>query len=169
LVARTEPAMSDEPAEGIGRVGRLSEPMSLLAFAEQVAAAIPATAQGVRVAGDPTAPVQTVAVVGGAGDSLFDEVRAADVDVYVTADLRHHPASEARERAAFDGGRPYLVDLSHFASEWPWLSGAATELAASLSRIAESASASSAEGQDGTVECRVSTIVTDPWTTVVAP
>ena len=44
------------------------------------------------------------------------QVRAAGVDAYVTADLRHHPASEALEH-----GGPGLVDVSHWASEWPWL------------------------------------------------
>ena len=56
-------------------------------------------------------------MVGGAGDSEFDRVRAAGVDAYVTADLRHHPATEAR---AYDEG-PALVDVAHWASEWPWL------------------------------------------------
>ena len=35
-----------------------------------------------------------VAVCGGAGDSALDAALAAGVDAYVTADLRHHPASE---------------------------------------------------------------------------
>lgn len=92
------------PAEtGIGRVGRLEEPTTLRTFAERVAAALPPTEQGVRVAGDLDATVSTVAVVGGSGDSLFDAVRGAGADVYVTADLRHHPASELRERAEFEG------------------------------------------------------------------
>ena len=47
-------------------------------------------------------------------------------DVYVTADLRHHPASEAREAAV--NGRPYLIDVSHFGSEWLWLTPAAGAL-----------------------------------------
>lgn len=132
---------------GIGRVGTLAESEPLAAFARRVARALPATAGGVRVAGDPDTPVRTVAVCGGAGDSLFDAVRSARVDAYVTADLRHHPASEARE-----GRAPALVDVAHWASEWPWLSDAAARLAAAL-------------GQSGTtVETRVSTTPTDPWT-----
>ena len=108
---------------GIGRVGALREPTTLAAFAAVVAGALPATAQGVRFAGDPDGRVERVAVVGGSGDSLFDAVRASGVDAYVTADLRHHPASELRERAEFEAAdgptTPYLVDLAHFASEWP--------------------------------------------------
>ncbi len=160
LVARDGDAPEDA-ARGIGRVGRLARPTSLRAFAERVAEVLPPVAQGVRVAGDLDATVSTVAVVGGSGDSLFDAVRAAAADVYVTADLRHHPASELRERAEFEAdparraaGTPFLVDVAHFASEWPWLLYAAEDLATRLG--------------PGTVTTRVSTLGTDPWTTRVA-
>ncbi|MCR6647823.1 MAG: Nif3-like dinuclear metal center hexameric protein [Cellulomonas sp.] len=143
---------------GTGRVGRLPQPTTLRAFAQAAADATPATAQGVRFAGDPDATIERVAVVGGSGDPFFDAVRAAGADVYVTADLRHHPASEQRERAEFDAARsgraatPYLVDLAHFASEWPWLALAARDLAADLQALGT------------TVETRVSVRRTDPWT-----
>ncbi|MFC0715055.1 Nif3-like dinuclear metal center hexameric protein [Cellulomonas biazotea] len=147
-------------ATGIGRVGRLPEPTTLARFAAAVAAAVPATAQGVRFAGDPDGHVERVAVVGGSGDSLFDAVRASGADAYVTADLRHHPASELRERAQFEArdgrSRPFLVDLAHFASEWPWLAHAARDLKADLAAAGT------------TVETRVSTLSTDPWTGRVA-
>ncbi|MBM4558630.1 hypothetical protein GS466_27235 [Rhodococcus hoagii] len=71
--------------------------------------------------GRPAQRIRRVAVCGGAGDSLFDAVRASGADVYVTADLRHHPASEARGTAASGEGRPALVDVSHWASESLWL------------------------------------------------
>ena len=135
---------------GIGRVGSLPEPTSLAAFADVVATALPHTPQGVRVAGEREATVQRVAVCGGSGDSLFPAVRASGADVFVTADLRHHPASEAREEAA--GGPPYLVDVAHWASEWPWLHGCAERLAGEAS------------ARGATVETRVSERRTDPWT-----
>ncbi|WP_146925157.1 Nif3-like dinuclear metal center hexameric protein [Cellulomonas xylanilytica] len=142
---------------GTGRVGSLREPTTLRAFAASVAAALPATAQGVRFAGDPEGRVERVAVVGGSGDSFFDAVRASGVDAYVTADLRHHPTSELRERAEHDGSStPYLLDVAHFASEWPWLAHAARALE------------QDAAAAGTTVETRVSTVSTDPWTGRVA-
>ena len=99
-----------------------------------------------RFGGDPDRPVRTVAVCGGAGDDLFDAVRAAGADAYVTADLRHHPASEALEH-----GAPGLVDVSHWASEWPWLADCERLLRSGLGDRAD------------TVETRVSRLVTDPW------
>lgn len=100
----TGPLVPDpsDPAgrRGSGRIGELPEPMPLSAFAAQVAAGLPATAAGVQVAGDPERLISRVAVCGGSGDSFLAEVRASGVDAYVTADLRHHPASEASEAAA---------------------------------------------------------------------
>src|SRR5690606_862417 len=112
-------------APGTGRIGRLPEAMTLRAFAELVARILPATAQGIRVGGDLDAEVRTVAVCGGSGDSLLARVRSLGADVYLTADLRHHPASEH-----LAGGRPFLVDATHWASEWPWLPRAAEVLRA---------------------------------------
>jgi putative NIF3 family GTP cyclohydrolase 1 type 2 len=92
-------------------------------------------------------------VLGGAGDDQFDAVRSAGADVYVTADLRHHPALEAREEAR--GGPPYLVDAGHWASEWLWLPTAREQLRSAL-------------GERGTtVDFHISTLCTDPWDFVV--
>lgn len=132
---------------GIGRICQLPAPLPLAEFAAQVAAGLPATATGVRVSGDPKRPIHRVAVSGGSGDGFFAEVRAAGVDAYVTADLRHHPASEATEASAVA-----LVDAAHWATEWPWLNLAARSLEA----------AAAEHGWE--LATRVSTLVTDPWT-----
>ena len=135
---------------GIGRLGDLPAPVTLEAFARSVAAAIPATAGGVRVAGDPGQPVRRVAICSGAGDSLLADARRSGADVYLTADLRHHPAEEHLA----EGGCA-LVDVSHWASEWPWLDGAAQTLASDLAA-------------DGfTVDGHVSSRSTDPWSFLV--
>lgn len=130
---------------GIGRVCRLAEPEPLSAFVERATRALPATAYGLRAAGAPERVVETVAVSGGAGDSYLATATALGVDVYLTADLRHHPASEHLEQA----GAPALVDVAHWASEWPWC-----EQAADIVRAAF----------PGTVDVLVSSTRTDPWT-----
>jgi dinuclear metal center YbgI/SA1388 family protein len=131
----------DDPRRGLGRVGELPAPLSLREFAAGAAEGLPATAGGLRVAGDPDALIRTVAVCGGAGDSLLAAARAAGADVYLTADLRHHPASEFRE-----AGGTALVDAAHWATEWPWLRDAAGLLG------------------ETNVETRISAAVTDAWT-----
>ena len=149
------PAANGLPEEGIGRVGDLEEMLTLGDFAARVFGILPAVAGGVRVSGDRDGLVRRVAVCGGAGDSLLGEVRASNADVYLTADLRHHPASEAREAAVDD--RPYLIDVSHFASEWLWLPAAAEALGNVLGD----------QGHD--VEIRVSTTNSDPWDFILTP
>jgi putative NIF3 family GTP cyclohydrolase 1 type 2 len=143
-----ELAALDDRTRGSGRIGRLAEPSTLRGFAARVAAVLPETAHGVRVSGDPEQPVETVALCGGAGDFLLDRARAVGADVYLTSDLRHHPASELREHADL-GGAPALVDVAHWAAEWTWLPVLRDRLAAGLG---------------DTVEVRVSSTNTDPWT-----
>lgn len=121
----------ETPSSGIGRIGELPEPMTLGRLARLLADLLPATASGIRVSGDYDRHVQSVAVCGGAGDSLLAEPAVLASDVYITSDLRHHPASEARENAKLRGG-PALIDISHWASEWLWLETAAAELRVEL-------------------------------------
>ncbi|WP_109507232.1 Nif3-like dinuclear metal center hexameric protein [Nocardioides speluncae] len=128
---------------GTGRVGKVAA-TTLREFAEAVAKILPDTVHGVRVGGDPERAVRKVAVCGGAGDFLLDAMAATDADVYVTSDLRHHPAAEFLEK-----GGPALVDIAHWAAEWTWLPVVSERLNDALG---------------DTVETRVSTTPTDPWT-----
>lgn len=138
------------PGTGIGRVGRRGEPTTVGRLARELAAMLPATASGVRVAGDYAAPVRTISLCGGAGDSLLRETAVVTSDAFITADLRHHPASEAREQSRLGGG-PALIDVSHWASEWLWLDTAAAQLTAALPEL----------------NVQVSDLRTDPWDFVV--
>ncbi|HEU5045849.1 MAG TPA: Nif3-like dinuclear metal center hexameric protein [Nocardioidaceae bacterium] len=139
--------LADPPGtRGHGRIGALPQPMPLREFAAQVSRALPETAHGVRVSGDPDRQVRTVAVASGAGDYLLDTVLGSGADVFVTSDLRHHPASEFREH-----GRAALVDVAHWAAEWTWLPVVEARVRDAFG-----------DGED-TVETRVSTTVTDPW------
>ena len=109
------------PADtGIGRLASLAVPQRFTDFVARVDAALPRTSWGIRAAGDPDAQISRVAVCGGAGDSLLSAARVAGVQAYVTADLRHHPADEHRR-----GSDVALVDVAHWASEYPWCTQAA--------------------------------------------
>lgn len=141
-----EVADTGQATTGTGRVGDV-EATTLADFARTVARALPSTTGGVRVAGDPERAVRRVALVGGAGDFLLDSMASSDVDVYVTSDLRHHPASEFVEKKG-----PALIDVAHWAAEWTWLPVVEARLRAHLG---------------ATVETRVSTLSTDPWTMLV--
>jgi dinuclear metal center YbgI/SA1388 family protein len=139
-VVALEPLPSDV---GLGRIGSLPHPERLSTFVSRVGAALPSTSWGVRAAGDSDATVSRIAVCGGAGDSLLGAAAAADVQAYVTADLRHHPADE--HRRASDVA---LIDVAHWASEFPWCEQAADVLR-------------SAFGAELSIDvCRIRT---DPW------
>ena len=142
------PIVSSNGSEstGVGRVGNLTESVTLGALARTVANMVPATAQGIRVSGEFARDVRRVAICGGAGDSLLGEASVREADVFITSDLRHHPASEFREWAKLNRGAA-LIDVSHWASEWVWLETAAEQLRAALPAVTVS----------------VSDIRTDPW------
>ncbi|MCH4209186.1 Nif3-like dinuclear metal center hexameric protein [Bifidobacterium sp.] len=134
-------------AVGLGRIGRLERPMSLEAFARRAAAALPPTKLGVQVGGDLSAPISTVAVLPGSGDSEFDVVRDCGADVYVTSDLRHHPATDALQQMRYEAslcaegtetgkgsgsGRPALINTPHSAIESLWLRYAVEDVPAAV-------------------------------------
>jgi putative NIF3 family GTP cyclohydrolase 1 type 2 len=116
--------------------------MSLEEFTGFAASRLPATAAGIRAAGDPARTIRTVAVCGGAGEGFLADAKRAGVDAYLCADLRHHPASEHLAE-----GGPALLDVAHWATERPWLDDVAAWLRAELA-----------------VDVVVSDLDTDPWT-----
>ncbi|MBI1758449.1 MAG: Nif3-like dinuclear metal center hexameric protein [Actinobacteria bacterium] len=135
------PADRGPTGTGLGRVGELAAPSTVAELADRVAAALPATVAGLRVAGDLARIVRTVAVCGGAGDSLLAAAGAAGADAYLTADLRHHPVSDH-----LAAGGPVVLEAAHWATEWPWLPVAAGRLAREVG-----------------VRTAVSERITDPW------
>ncbi len=138
----TRPLVPGVDGGGLGRIGELPEPMPLADLAALAARRLPATAGGVRAAGDPRRTIRTMAVCGGAGDTFLGDAARAGVDAYLCADLRHHPAGEHLA----DGG-PALLDVAHWASERPWLDEVAGWLRERFP-----------------VDVVVSDIDTDPWT-----
>ena len=137
----------DNSDVGHGRIANLTESTTLLDFARFVARCLPATAPGVRVAGNPEMAIRTVALCAGSGGSFLDLAIDQQADVYVTSDLRHHSASDALERARAIGREFALIDISHWAAESMWLEVAAKQLAQLLPDV----------------KFVVSDLRTDPW------
>lgn len=101
----------EDPPRGFGIVGRLPAPTPLREVAAKLRQNLPAP--DLRYAGDPDRGIQTVAIVGGAGDGLIDAAHASGADVYVTGDLRHHVTLDAMELGMA------LIDAGHHATEHP--------------------------------------------------
>lgn len=132
---------------GLGAVGSLPEATTVEQLARTISSLVPATAQGIRFTGAGDRTVCRIAVCPGAGDSFLPAAADADVDVYITSDLRHHTALEHLESAGEPGTVPALIDVAHFASEGLWLPLAQRLL---QERFAE-------------LEVLISTVSTDPW------
>jgi dinuclear metal center YbgI/SA1388 family protein len=132
---------------GHGRIGRLPAPIKLVDFARQIAKVLPATAGGLKVAGDAELEVRTVALCGGAGDSFLMDALTSEADVFVTSDLRHHPTQDALEDAKAKGKLFAIIDISHWAAESLWLDVAVKELSIAVPGV----------------KFVVSDLRTDPW------
>lgn len=158
---------SQDVQVGLGRVGKLETPTKLYDFAQRVASLLPVTQLGVQVAGNPNALVQTVAVLPGSGDSMFNAVRDSGVDVYVTSDLRHHPVSDAIQQAQYEAhflpqsdrhpqARPMLINTPHSAIESLWFNYAQNDIPEAVRKATGYA-----------LEVEVTTRSTDPWDFVI--
>ena len=144
---RTIPLAETGPQIGHGRVGNLTDAISLGEFSKAVARVLPPTATGVRVAGNFESQVHRIALCGGAGDSFIEAAYESGADVYLTSDLRHHPTQDILERARTEKRQFALVDVSHWAAEWMWLEWAADDI----------------HGRFASIQVVVSELRTDPW------
>lgn len=132
---------------GLGAMGTLPVPTTVGELSSAIAGFVPATARGILHTGDADRPVRRVAVCPGAGDSFLEAAAGAEADVYITSDLRHHPALEHLEAAADHAAVPALIDVPHAASEALWLPLAQQLLAETLPGI----------------EVLISERTSDPW------
>ncbi|GAW67817.1 dimetal-binding protein YqfO [Geoanaerobacter pelophilus] len=118
------PVLNRGESYGLGRIGKLAEPMSAGDYALRVKETL--AAAGVRLVGDPARQVKKVALCGGSGVSLMHEAQRKGADILVTADVKYH---EAREAEALGLA---LLDAGHFSTEFPMVHGLAGQLKAAL-------------------------------------
>ncbi|UVI32157.1 Nif3-like dinuclear metal center hexameric protein [Paenibacillus spongiae] len=78
---------------GLGRVGKLGEPVKLSELAENVKAAFDVPV--VRVVGDTDRMIRKAAVLGGAGAKYVRHASFAGADVLITGDIDYHTAHDA--------------------------------------------------------------------------
>ncbi|OYD07692.1 Nif3-like dinuclear metal center hexameric protein [Paludifilum halophilum] len=94
-----EPAYDIYPLElsgevqGMGRIGNLTQSMTLKELAERVKEVYHVPC--LRMVGDGNSRVSRVAVLGGSGGRYAPEAQRLGADVYITGDLDHHTALDA--------------------------------------------------------------------------
>ncbi|MDO4518979.1 MAG: Nif3-like dinuclear metal center hexameric protein [Eubacteriales bacterium] len=111
----------EEEPQGIGRVGKLPRPMTLLECAEHVKKCN--KLEHVRIYGDPSAMIEEVAVCTGSGKSLLKDALDSGAQVYITGDIDHHTGLDAVEQGLF------LIDAGHFGTEYIFADAMEKELA----------------------------------------
>lgn len=94
---------------GLGRIGRLAEPLNLKQFADQVRKLL--MVPSVRMVGEVEQAIKKVAVCGGSGISLLSEALRQGADCLVTGDIKFHDAQRARAEGLT------LIDAGHFGTE----------------------------------------------------
>ncbi|WP_054956648.1 Nif3-like dinuclear metal center hexameric protein [Paenibacillus dakarensis] len=78
---------------GLGRIGKLSEPVTLAALVDVVKEKL--EVPHVRVVGDLDRMVKKAAVIGGSGGSFMNTVLFKGADVLITGDIDYHTAQDA--------------------------------------------------------------------------
>jgi dinuclear metal center YbgI/SA1388 family protein len=94
---------------GLGRIGKLSEPVSVTKIIQRVKKATGAKAFG--IIGNDKRTVRTAAVCAGTCGKIINSVVAAGADLYLTGELKHHQALAAQEAGLT------CICLSHTVSE----------------------------------------------------
>ena len=132
--------------EKMARKGNLTNQITLREFVNLLSDKLPQVKGSIQVTGKLDSKVSKVGLCGGSGSSLLEEVRKEDVDVFVTADLKHHAVSDNENMNG-----PALVSVSHWASEWVWLPELEQQLKTDLSQ------------KHFNSRIFISEISTDPW------
>jgi dinuclear metal center YbgI/SA1388 family protein len=133
-------------AEKMARKGNLTTQLSLREFVNLLKDKLPQVKSSIQVSGKLDSKISKIALCGGSGSALLEEVRREDVDVFVTADLKHHAVSDNENMNG-----PALVSVSHWASEWTWLPELKEQLKTDLAQ----------KQLDSRIY--ISEISTDPW------
>jgi dinuclear metal center YbgI/SA1388 family protein len=102
------PVLNPDPNYGMGAVGELAAPVTLIKFLKTVRQRL--KAGSIRYTGQPGRIIRRVAVCGGSGSELLNEAIAAGADAFVTADVRYHTFHDSTGRIA-------LVDAGHWETE----------------------------------------------------
>lgn len=105
---------------GLGRIGRLPQPLEAAEFAAQIKERLGLTS--LRLAGTVQGKLSKVAVCGGSGISLFAEAQRQGADCLVTGDVKYHDAQRARSEGLL------LIDAGHFGTEHLMVTGLAGRL-----------------------------------------
>lgn len=103
------PLLNEGEKLGLGRIGRLPEPLTLAEYVVRLRKILSAPA--LRYVGDSAAMISKVALCSGSGASLLRDAARSGADVLVTGDIKYHEARDAEDLGLA------LIDAGHFPTE----------------------------------------------------
>lgn len=106
--------------QGFGRVGDLSDRMTLREYAQLVKKSL--KLKDVKVYGNLDSEVGRAAVCTGSGKSMIQDAIAAGAEVYVTGDIDHHTGIDAVAQGLA------LIDAGHYGTEYIFMDAVKKEL-----------------------------------------
>ncbi|MGA1391252.1 MAG: Nif3-like dinuclear metal center hexameric protein [Candidatus Nanopelagicales bacterium] len=130
----------------IGRYGQLEKSENIEKIIQSLKRIFPSSYNAILVSGDLKKEVNAIAVCGGSGSFLLEQVRNLNVDLFISADLKHHSVLDNKELSG-----PALISLSHWASERIWLDDFLIQLKEDLQKA------------NLISEVLITTRTTDPW------
>ena len=108
---------------GLGRIGNLSEKVTLKKFAASIKEKM--NLKYIKIIGNEEAFIKRVALCSGSGASLLENFYNSGADVFITGDIKYHDARVIEEKNLC------CIDIGHFASEHIYIN----QLASALGRI----------------------------------
>ena len=123
-------------ADGCGRVGQI-EPISVPELARKVQAVLSQHCNS-PLGGDPAVQIKLVdtgkrierlAVISGAGGSMFEDALAMGADCLLTGEANHHHACDAKRLGLS------LIAAGHYATEFPAMAAVAEKLRTALPEV----------------------------------
>ncbi|GAW28415.1 Nif3-like dinuclear metal center hexameric protein [Carboxydocella sp. ULO1] len=103
------PLLNEGPALGLGRIGLLSQPLTLAQLAARIKEIV--SVARLRLGGSPEQTVKKVALCSGSGASLAARAKMQGADVLLTGDVKYHEAQDMLQMGLS------FIDAGHFATE----------------------------------------------------
>ena len=130
----------------IGRYGQLEKSENIEKIIQSLKRIFPSSQNAILVSGSLNKQINSIAICGGSGSFLLEQVRNLNIDLFISADLKHHSVLDNKELSG-----PALISLSHWASERIWLDDFLIQLKEDLQKANLNS------------EVLITTITSDPW------
>lgn len=126
-IGLTDVKMFGDEEFSLGRIGKLTESMTVEEFAAHIKKVL--HAENIRLIRAGDFKINKVGICGGAGADIISKAKFFGADAFVTGDVKYHEAQSAVEN------KIHVIDAGHFATEFPIVHVLAEKLRAEFPEI----------------------------------